>query len=207
MEDLCQNCKHRQLRSRMVGKKLSSNLMDQIQKIRSPRNIEDPYINVIEYLQNIHKRKEEKPKQAIQFQRLKTHTSKQRTEVQMEEAATITTSRLDQFPLTQQISRGASGNKIMSSAFYKMKRMCQSSRDGQKRRNIEIGPMFNQVSKYIQPLRPTTVRSVNSKIDEIMRSTLTSARQDLLRHSKSEMHLRLPVSNKLSEVQSLMKRE
>lgn len=49
-------------------------------------------------------------------------------------------------------------------------------------------------------MRPGTVRSVNSKIDERLGSTLISARQELLRHSKSEMHLRLPVSNKLSEV-------
>ncbi|CAD8209651.1 unnamed protein product [Paramecium pentaurelia] len=206
MTDLCKNCKHKQLRSRMIGKKFSSNILNQIQQIKSPRNIETPYINVIEYLQSIHQKKEEKPKEIILYHRLKTHTSKQKTELQVDDAAQ-TTSRLDQFPLTQYIPRGAVANKIMSSAFYKMKRMCSYSREESKRKKIEIGPMFNQVSKYVQPMRPGTVRSVNSKIDERLGSTLISARQELLRHSKSEMHLRLPVSNKLSEVQSLMKRE
>ncbi|CAD8193087.1 unnamed protein product [Paramecium octaurelia] len=206
MADLCQNCKHKQLRSRMIGKKFSSNILNQIQQIRSPRNLDHPYINVIEYLQSIHKKKEEKPKESIQCHRLKTHTSKQKTEVQMEDAAT-TTSRLDQFPANFYIPRGAVASKVMSSAFYKMKRMCSYSREESKRRNLEIGPMFNQVSKFVQPMRPGTVRSVNSKMEERLGATSTSARQEMLRQSKSEMQLRLPVSNKLSEVQSLMRRE
>ncbi|CAD8082020.1 unnamed protein product [Paramecium primaurelia] len=212
MSDLCQNCKHRQLKSKMTGKKFSMHILNQIQQLRSPRNIETPFINVIEYLQKIHRRKEDDQEQEQesekqqQFSRIPTHISKQKTDVQIEDATT-TTSRQIQFPVSLFISRGASATKIKSSAFYKMRQMSLGSRDKKIRRNIEIGPMFNQVSKYVHPMRPQTVRSFNSKMDDIFRSTLTTTRQEVMRHSKSEMNLRLPVSNKLSEVQSLMRRE
>ncbi|CAD8127965.1 unnamed protein product [Paramecium sonneborni] len=212
MSDLCQNCKHRSLKQKMTGKKFSMHILNQIQQLRSPRNIETPFINIIDYLQKIHRKKdddqeqEQESEKQQQYSHIPTHISKQKTDNQVEEATT-TTSRQIQFPVSLCISRGASANKIKSSAFYKMRQMSLGSRDKKKRRNIEIGPMFNQVSKYVHPMRPQTVRSFNSKIDDVFKSTQTTSRQELIRQTKSEINLRLPVSNKLSEVQSLMRKE
>ncbi|CAK94331.1 unnamed protein product (macronuclear) [Paramecium tetraurelia] len=149
MSDLCQNCKHRQLKSKLTGKKFSMHILNQIRQLRSPRNIETPFINVIDYLQRIHRKKEDDQyeeqdsEKLQQYSHIPTHISKQKTDAQVEDATT-TTSRQIQFPVSMFISRGASATKVKSSAFYKMRKTSQSSRDNKRKRNIEIGPMFNQ---------------------------------------------------------------